>query len=131
MGRALRLLLDTHAVLWWLLDDLRLSRRAEAAIAEADEVFLSAVCAMEVSTKHRTGKLPQAAAIAGRLSQVAAEQGFATLDVTLAHGDLAGSLQHPHRDPFDRLLIAQSLVEQMWLVSNEKLFDSFGVRRLW
>lgn len=128
----MKLILDTHAALWWLLDDPRLPERATNAIRNAEnEVYLSAVSAMEVATKFRIGKLPQAAAIAGRLADVSVAHAFIALPISLAHGDLAGSLQHRHGDPFDRLLIAQALIEQASLVSNETLFDDFGVRRLW
>ena len=128
----MRLLLDTHALLWYLLGDRRLSVRAETAIGDnANEVMVSAVSAMEISIKHRIGKLPEAAAVAGQLASIARLRGFRPLDITLQHGDLAGGLPFDHRDPFDRLLIAQAQIEQALLVSNETLFDRFGVRRLW
>lgn len=128
----MKLLLDTHAILWWLLGDERLSAQSREAIGRSDsEVLVSSVSAMEVGTKFRIGKLPEAAPIAGRLGERIAEHGFRALPLTLAHGDAAGLLHIPHRDPFDRLLIAQAQIEQAWLVSNEALFDQFGVRRLW
>lgn len=128
----MKLLLDTHALLWYLLDDRRLSTSAQQAIASPDnQVLISAVSSMELSTKYRIGKLPEARAIAGQLSRVAARWGFETLLITLEHGDVAGMLDIPHRDPFDRLLIAQAQIEQALFVSNEALFDRFAVRRLW
>lgn len=128
----MKLLLDTHALLWFLLGDLRLSLPARAAIEDDDNIILvSAVSAMEISTKYRIGKLPEAATIAGRLATIVPARGFLGLDITVAHGDLAGLLPFDHRDPFDRLLIAQAQIEQALLVSNEVLFDRFGVRRLW
>lgn len=128
----MKLILDTHAVLWWLLDDPRLPQAVEDVIADpANEVYVSAVSAMELATKFRIGKLPQAAKVAGRLAEITVEFSFLPLNITAPHGDLAGGLQHKHKDPFDRLLIAQSIIEQAWLVSNETLFDDFGVRRLW
>lgn len=128
----MRLLLDTHAILWWLLGDERLPSKARAAIVDdGSEVFASAVSAMEIATKFRIGKLPEAAPVAGRLAAVAAARHILPLPISLKHSDLAGSLPFPHRDPFDRLLIAQALLEQATLVSNETLFDQFGVRRLW
>lgn len=126
------LLLDTHALLWWLLGDERLPTVVRDRIDEqTGTVFASAVSAMEIATKFRIGKLPEARRIAGRLAEVAPANGMTLLDITAAHGDLAGSLAIPHRDPFDRLLIAQAQIENAWLVSKEKLFDDFGVRRLW
>jgi PIN domain nuclease of toxin-antitoxin system len=128
----LTLLLDTHALLWWLLGDERLPVSVRGRIDEqAETVFASAVSAMEIATKFRIGKLPEARRIAGRLAEIAPANGMTLLDITVAHGDLAGSLAIPHRDPFDRLLIAQAQIEDAWLVSNEEPFDHFGVRRFW
>lgn len=128
----MKLLLDTHALLWFLLGDAKLSRPARDVIDDEDNlVLVSAVSAMEISIKCRIGKWPEAAAIAGKLSAIILSQGFQALEITMAHGDLAGSLLFDHRDPFDRLLIAQAQIEQAQLVSNETLFDRFGVRRLW
>jgi len=128
----LRLLLDTHALLWWLAGNQSLSPRAKAAIAdEANEILVSAASAWEVATKHRNGKLPFAAAIVIDLPKTIQDQGFTELPITLRHGQAAGSLPGPHRDPFDRMLIAQAMLEDLVLVSNEQPFDVYGVRRLW
>jgi PIN domain nuclease of toxin-antitoxin system len=128
----LKLLLDTHALIWWLLGDEALSRRAREAIAdEANEVAISAASAMEVATKFRIGKLPEAALLAQDFEAIIADQGFAELPISVHHARLAGEMNIPHKDPFDRLLIAQALAEDMMLVSNEALFDSFAVKRLW
>ena len=128
----MRLLLDTHAILWWLLGNAKLSRVARDAIEMPGAlVMVSSVSAMEVATKYRIGKLPEATAIAGCMADRIVEHGFVPLDLTMAHGDLAGMLAIPHRDPFDRLLIAQAQIEQAYLVSNEAVFDRFGVLRLW
>ena len=128
----MRLLLDTHALIWWLYDDPALSTAARNAIAAGDiEVAVSAASAMEVTTKFRIGKLPLAALLAHDFEAIVAQQGFVELPITVHHARLAGGLQIPHKDPFDRLLIAQSQAEDMVLVSNEELFDGFAVRRLW
>ncbi|HXQ15063.1 MAG TPA: type II toxin-antitoxin system VapC family toxin [Caulobacteraceae bacterium] len=128
----MRLLLDTHAVIWWFQGNLRLPQRVRDTIeGEASDVFVSAVSAFEIALKHRMGKLPEAAALARRFSVMTQEQGFAELAVTVPHGLAAGALPIAHRDPFDRLLIAQALVEDMTIASNERLFDSTGVNRLW
>jgi len=127
-----RLLLDTHALIWWLYDDPALSTAARNAIAAGDiEVAVSAASAMEVTTKFRIGKLPLAALLAQDFEAIVAQQGFVELPITVHHARLAGGLQIPHKDPFDRLLIAQAQAEDMVLVSNEELFDGFAVRRLW
>ena len=126
------LLLDTHAFLWWLGGDPQLSSVATAAIKEKTEaVFVSAASVWEISTKHRIGKLPGAHAIAGDLDGAIARHGFQGLAVSTRHAQMAGSMPGSHRDPFDRMLIAQSILENLALVSNERLFDAFGVRRLW
>ena len=128
----MKLLLDTHALIWWLLGDEALSRRAREAIAdEANEVAISAASAMEVVTKFRIGKLPEAALLAQDFEAIIADQGFAELPISVHHARLAGEMNIAHKDPFDRLLIAQALAEDMVLVSNEALFDSFAVKRLW
>jgi PIN domain nuclease of toxin-antitoxin system len=128
----LRLLLDTHALIWWLAGDEALSRRAREAIAdEVNEIAVSAASAMEIATKFRIGKLPGAALLARSFEEIIAEQGFAELPISVHHARLAGEMNIAHKDPFDRLLIAQAQVEDMVLVSNEALFDGFAVKRLW
>ena len=128
----MRLLLDTHALLWWLAGDSQLPRKVRDTIAnERNEVFVSAASAWEVSTKHRLGKLPQVGPLANGFARAIAEQGFAPLDITVDHAQRAGSLPGPHADPFDRMLIAQSHAENLALVSNEEVFDRYGVTRVW
>lgn len=128
----MRLLLDTHALIWWLAGDEALTRRAREAIAdEANTVAVSAASAMEVATKFRIGKLPGAALLAQDFETIIAEQGFAELAISVHHARLAGEMNIAHKDPFDRLLIAQAQADDMVLVSNEALFDGFAVKRLW
>ena len=128
----MRLLLDTHTLLWWLAGDASLSATAKAAIADdGNQVFVSAASTWEIATKHRIGKLPGVAAIVGNLDTAIAEQGFTGLAVSLRHGQQAGALPGPHRDPFDRMLIAQAIAEAMVLVSNERVFDDYGAGRMW
>jgi PIN domain nuclease of toxin-antitoxin system len=128
----LRLLLDTHALIWWLLGDTALTSAARDAIGDrSNDVFVSAASAWEITTKHRIGKLPQAAMLAADVGGVSAQQGFQELAITLRHAQLAGSLPGPHRDPFDRMLIAQALHEQMILVSQENIFGRYGAQTLW
>ena len=126
------LLLDTHAFLWWLAGDRKLPRRARAAIADPDEeVIVSAVSAWVITTKYRLGKLPGASAIVTDIAGAIASQSFTPLAVTVVHAQRAGALIGDHRDPFDRVLIAQARSEDLILVSNEEIFDAFGVTRLW
>jgi PIN domain nuclease of toxin-antitoxin system len=97
-----RPLLDAHALPWWTADDPRLPDLADVAISDlGNPAFLSAASAWGIATKYRSGKLPDAA------------------------------LRRSHKDPFDRMLIAQALLEDLALVSNEALFDAYGVRRVW
>lgn len=128
----MKLLLDTHALIWWLAGDDALSQKAQAAIAdEGNAVIVSAASAMEVATKHRIGKLDGAARLAHDFEAIVAAQGFAEMAISVGHARLAGQMNIAHKDPFDRLLIAQTLAEDMVLVSNETLFDGFAVQRLW
>lgn len=128
----MKLLLDTHALIWWLAGDEALSCRAREAIGdEANSVAVSAASAMEIATKFRIGKLPDAALLAQDFEAIIAEQGFTELAITVHHARLAGEMNIAHKDPFDRLLIAQAQADDMALVSNEALFDGFAVKRVW
>ena len=128
----MQLLLDTPALLWWFAGDDALSAAAKTAIAgEGNEIFVSAASSWEIATKHRIGKLPGVAAIVADLDGAIAGQGFLGLPISLRHGQVAGALPGPHRDPFDRMLIAQAMLESLVLVSNEQSFDVYGVGRLW
>jgi PIN domain nuclease of toxin-antitoxin system len=128
----MRLLLDTHALLWWLAGDERLPATAADAIREpTNEILVSAASAWEISTKYRIGKLPTATRLASDFDSVLRSQGFRGLPITIEHARLGGLLPGPHKDPFDRMLVAQAQVEQLVLVSNEDVFDLYGVVRLW
>jgi len=127
-----RLLLDTHAFLWWLEGDRRVSRKMRALIADEDaEVFLSAASVWEITTKARLGKLPRALAVAVDVPAAMASQGFVPLSITAGHAQRAGSLPGPHRDPFDRMLIAQADLEGLPIVSMDVVFEAYRVKRLW
>jgi PIN domain nuclease of toxin-antitoxin system len=128
----LRLLLDTHALIWWLAGDEKLGRHAQEAMSdEGNPVAVSAASAMEVATKFRIGKLPDAALLAQDFEAIIASQGFTELGISVRHARLAGEMGIDHKDPFDRLLIAQALSEDLVLVSNETRFDDFAVKRVW
>jgi PIN domain nuclease of toxin-antitoxin system len=127
-----RLLLDTHVLLWFLLGEEMLSPPARAAIASPDaETFVSAVSAWEISIKYKQGRLPTATRFVADLDGTITRKGFSAVPITISHGERAGSLPLHHKDPFDRMLIAQALAESLTLVSNERLFDRYGVARLW
>lgn len=128
----MRLLLDTPAFLCWLAGERALTRKVRVAIeSEDNDVFVSAVTAWEIATKFRIGKLPEAAAVARDVTGAVAAEGFGELALSMAHAERAGALDGPRRDPFDRMLIAQSLIDGLTLVSNESVFDRYGVIRLW
>lgn len=128
----MRLLLDTHALLWWLAGDRRLSSTARLAIDAPQTVaHASVVSVFEIATKHRLGKLPLRPEFAADLVGTIAGHGFVPHALDPASAALAGRLPGPHRDPFDRLLIAQAITGDLALVSNEAAFDAYGVRRVW
>ncbi len=128
----MRLLLDTHTFIWWFDGSRRLSPQARRAIGdEENDALISAASAWEIATKRRLGKLPGVEALALDIAGAIARQGFEELPVTVEDGVRAGSLPGPHRDPFDRMLIAQAQARNLVLISGESLFDWYGVRRLW
>ena len=128
----MRLLIDTHALLWWLSDDPSLSHAARKAMAETSNVLLvSAASAWEIATKVRLGRLPGAAELAADFQGFMLREGFTTLDITADHGIRAGLLPGPHKDPFDRMLISQAQAENVPIVTNERTFEAYGVRRVW
>lgn len=125
-------LLDTHALLWWLTDSPALTRPARKVIEETRNVVLvSAASAFEIATKVRLGKLPSAADLASDFSNQIEREGFQLLSISADHAVRAGLLPGPHKDPFDRMLIAQAQAENMPILSNEGLFDQYAVRRIW
>ena len=128
----MRALLDTHTLLWWLFDDRRLSVRARAAIEEgANDILVSSVTGWEIATKHRLGRLPHASAALKDLPGTIRRAGFDVLPISMAHALAAGGLLGPHRDPFDRMLAAQSRLDGVPLVTNDGAFASLGVVTLW
>lgn len=92
---------------------------------------MSAASAWEIATKVRLGKLPTAASLASNFSAQIESEGFQLMAISVEHGIRAGLLPGPHKDPFDRMLIAQSQAENIPIISNEKIFETYGVRRLW
>jgi len=128
----MRALLDTHALLWWLDGDRKLSTRARHLIERDDvEIFVSAASAWEIATKMRSGKLPGAVEVAEDLPGVLRSQRFTSLSITVRHAQAAGLLVWPRRDPFDRMHAAQAILEGMPLVSVNGVFDETEVTRFW
>ena len=125
----MRLLLDTHALHWWLIDSARLSTPARAAIASPDnDILVSAANGYELAQLIRLGRVT--GDIAG-LRPAIRRTGFAVLALTLEHAIDAGRLPGPHRDPWDRLIIAQALSEQLTVVTADRVFRDYGVAVLW
>lgn len=128
----MQLLLDTHALLWWLADYPQLGAAARSAIAiKANIVWVSAASALEIATKVRLGKLPGGEDLAADFNRAIEMEGFEPLPISADHALRAGLLPGAHKDPFDRMLIAQAQAENLVLVSNETVFDGYGVRRVW
>ena len=128
----MRILLDTHAFLWWMEGNPRLVTTARRAVAaEENDILVSAASACEITTKHRLGRLPEADKLAGDIRGAIASQDFAELPVSVPDAERAGRLTGPVQDPFDRMLIGQALSYELALVSNEKAFDWYRIRRLW
>ncbi len=128
----MQLLLDTHVLLWWQTDDARLSAVARTAIADdTNDIFISAASAWEIAIKQRLGKLKEIPQAAERFGELVAADGFIHLPVTHMHSLRAGGYVVEHRDPFDRMLAAQSELERLILVSRDPALASFGCKILW
>jgi len=128
----MQLLLDTHALLWWLFDDPKLSATARKHLANPDyRILVSAASVWEISTKHRLGKLPEADEVARDVPAWIEKARFDSLAVTAHHAQLAGTWDVPHRDPFDRMLAAQSRLENAPLVTVDGVFAEFGSEVVW
>jgi PIN domain nuclease of toxin-antitoxin system len=128
----MRLLLDTHALVWWWTDDPRLPAPARAAIAApASTVYVSAASAWEITTKHRIGKWPEVARLIAEYASLLRRSRFHALPISMEHAHHAGGLPGPHRDPFDRVLIAQSRLEALPIVSADAVFATYGAEVIW
>lgn len=123
----MRLLLDTHALLWWLTDSPQLSRKAKRAIEKANnEVFVSVASLWEARIKEGLGKLK----LPRGFREEIALQGFVELNVTGTHTDLLRTLPFHHRDPFDRILVAQALENSLTIVTRDEQIGRYGVATL-
>ena len=126
------LLLDTHAFLWWVEDDQRLSRRARTAISRPDGTcYVSVASWWEMAVKISLGRLKVAASLDRFMAEQMGANGFHPLPLQLPHVARVAVLPFHHRDPFDRMLAAQALVEGLSLVSSDPVFRGYGVKRIW
>jgi PIN domain nuclease of toxin-antitoxin system len=127
-----RVLLDTSTMLWWFAGDAKLSTTARNLLSLNDTIILvSAASAWEICAKVRIGKLPTGHDLCENFLGIITEHQFAPLAITIEHGRLAGRMAGAHKDPFDRILAAQALVEDVPLVSNDSAFAAFGVNVVW
>ena len=128
----MRLLLDTHVLLWWWTDNSSLSIRARSAIADsASEVYVSAASAWEIATLRRLGRLDHAPDAVRRFHDLVEADGFHHLAVTYLHSLRTGTYSADHRDPFDRMLAAQAEIELLTLVTKDPSFRHFPTSTLW
>ena len=128
----MKVLLDTHALLWAILSPSTLSRKASAVIADESNIILvSAASAWEIATKVRLGKLPGAEILEREFLDVVDDAGYTLLPIDAASALRAGRLTSDHRDPFDRILAAQALAQDIPILSTDTKLDTFGIRRLW
>lgn len=128
----MKILLDSHALVWYLNGDRRLSRKAREITDDSEsEVFISAVCAWEIAVKVNRGRWPEAVQIADSLQEITMAQAFEALPITIDHARVAGFLSGRHHDPFDRMLAAQSQIEGMPIVTADSAFREFGTPVIW
>ena len=128
----MRFLLDTHVFLWFITDDPRLSGYARTLIEdELNERLLSIASIWEIAIKVSIGKLPLTQSLETFLPDQMRQNGITPLPLELSHVYRVSTLPVHHRDPFDRLLVAQCLIEQLPLLSADQAFDSYGIQRIW
>lgn len=128
----MKVLLDTHAFLWATLSPVSLSRKASRIIAdERNAILVSAASAWEIATKVRLGKLPGAEALEREFLDVMEDAGYTAVPIDMESALRAGRLTSEHRDPFDRMIAAQAMADDLPVISADPKLDSFGVRRIW
>ncbi len=128
----MKLLLDTHALLWFLLNDEKLSRNAKSIIADSSNaIFVSPASYWEIAIKISLGKYLLNQPFADFIEQELTKNEFSILPITIQHAAIVCTLPFHHRDPFDRLLIAQAIVDNIPMLSNDTAFDKYSVKRIW
>ena len=127
---ALKILLDSHALVWFVRGDPRCSTRARQEIARSN-VYVSAATSWEVATKVRLGKWPDAEDLIASFSEVLQKFRFESLPISIEHGRLAGSFRGAHKDPFDRIFAAQTQMEDLILITADPAFRTFDISTLW
>ena len=128
----MRLLLDTHTFIWFVTDSPRLSVIAKTLIEdEYNGKLLSIASVWEMAIKHSIGKLSFELPFMVFIEQQISQNSISLLDISIAHLDVVASLPLHHRDPFDRLIIAQAMIEQIPVVGTDRIFDLYPIQRLW
>jgi PIN domain nuclease of toxin-antitoxin system len=128
----MKLLLDTHTFLWWITDDLQLSAKARELIADGNNaLYWSAASSWEVSIKYALGRLPLPEAPEQFLTAEIEKNRIESLPIIDSHAFIAGQLPHHHRDPFDRMLVAQAQVESLTLLSNDEQLKLYNIEIRW
>lgn len=128
----MKLLLDTHILVWWLLDDPALPRRLAASLRDpANEIYVSSASAWEIATKYRRGRMPQAEPLVQGFRRLIEGERWIAVPVTLEHALAAGLLESRHRDPFDRMLAAQARLEDMKLVTDDRALAALVMSGAW
>lgn len=125
-------LIDTHVLLWWLFNDGRLSYKAREIIKSRDNtIYLSTASAWEISTKHRLGKLPEAGDLVKNLPTLLVRAQIQPMEISLQDSLLAGSFEYDHRDPFDRMIMAQATLRELPVVTNDPAFGKYADNVIW
>jgi PIN domain nuclease of toxin-antitoxin system len=128
----LKLLLDTHVLAFWFLDKSALPLQVQFALESMDnEIWVSSASAYEMAFKHKIGKWPEISPLANNFETLVTDQGFGITGISVAHALLAGSMSSLHRDPFDRILTAQAILEQMLLVTGDSMIKKMSAPTLW
>lgn len=128
----MKLLLDTHTLLWWFADEPLLPNSLVALIDDpANSILVSAASAWEICTKARIGKLPTGKALCDDFTGYIERYHFTPLAITLEHGRLAGRMEYAHKDPFDRMLAAQAIIEGIPIATNDPAIATLGAQVIW
>lgn len=128
----MKYLVDTHVILWAAYrKDLLSDRAIELLESETNQILVSAASAWEIATKHRRGRLPLAGTLAENFIETVTKAGYSLLPISVEHALRAGQMPGEHKDPFDRMLCAQAIHEDMALLSIDSELDTLGVRREW
>lgn len=127
-----RFLLDSCAFVWSAIEATKLTSAARHVLESVEnDISISATSVWEVATKTRLGKWPEANPVAADIQKIIRGLGYRELSITVDHAERSGSLPGPHKDPFDRILIAQAQAENLTVISIDEIFDEYHIRRIW